>query len=151
MSTPNPYAPPSTKSVSRPHSQFVPDGWPIPAVMAIVFAWSGFASWFSFAGRRLGKLQDVFGFGGIGLCLIGAPIIGALIVRRPRRIQKLRLQCLLNVFGLVVYIAGVRMHATGSFNHQTWWLFSATGALMIGLTAIVELLQTRIRKKESPS
>lgn len=120
------------------------------AVLTIL-AWSGFASWFSFVGKQLGKFQDVFGFGGVGLCLIGVPIIGAMIVQKRRRAQKLRLQCLLNVFGLMVFTAGVRMQATGSFTDQTWWLLSVTGTLMIGLTATIEVLQTRIPKKGTAS
>lgn len=145
MNASNPYAPPSTPSVAKSNPKSA--GLAVILGLIAIVGWSGFASWFSFFGQRIGKLQNLFGFGGVGLCLIGAPIIGALIFRRSPGGPKLRIQCLLNVFGSLVFIAGVRMLATGDFTRHTWWLFAVMGLLMMGLTVIINLLQTRLRNK----
>lgn len=155
MSLQNPYAPPAKESPVQPADQPRPDDGRMLIVLTTIFVWAGCASLFCFVGKRIGKFNDLFGFGGMALCLVGVPVIGALMVRRRKISDALRLQCLLDVFGLLVFITGLGMQATGSVNNDMYWVYSAMCCIMIGfsftLSAVRNRNRNRIRAKGKPS
>lgn len=142
---PNPYAPPQVSGVVSERSRNQ-SGSITGLSLVLVVVWGVFSAVVCFVGRYVpGVNGDLFGFGGMGLCTVGLPVITALVIRTSRGHLSLRACSLLDLLGLFVFVAAVRMQATASFRPHHWLVFVAMAGVMLVISMLLGFLHTRYR------
>lgn len=116
----------------------------------LVTVWGVFSAVVCFVGRYVpGVNGDLFGFGGMGLCTVGLPVITAFVIRTPHGHSSLRARSLLNLLGIFVFVAAVRMQAAASFRSDHWLVFVAMAGVTVVISMLLGFLHTRSQSSRS--
>lgn len=146
----NPYAPPQTAETVR--SPRTANGSITVLSLALVTLWGTFASVVSFFGRYVSMstaAANVFGFSGMGLCLLGLPIIAALAIRSSANNSTLKCWCILDVFGMFVFVAAVRMQAGRGLSFSNWLMLAAMVCGTTVISLLIAIILNWLRRKNA--
>ena len=131
----NPYAPPQNAKPETRVSASV-----TVLSIALVTLWGIFTGVFCFVGQLMSMssaVRDCFGFGGMGLCLVGLPVIAALTIGPTQDRSSLRACCILDLLGILVFVAAVSMQLTRSFSPFHWFLCAAMACAAVVISVLI--------------
>lgn len=146
----NPYAPPQTAETIR--SPKTTNGSITLLSLGLVTFWGTFAGVVSFFGRYVSMstaAANVFGFCGMGLSALGLPIIAALTIRSSGSYCSLKAWCILDVLGMFVFIAAVRMQAGRGLSFSNWLMLAAMVCGTVVISLLIVLILNWLRRKNA--